>query len=84
MYIERFFVPGHAELSSRTGAPVFISEKAPATFVHHDCKEGDRIPLGTIKIEVIETPGGMHAVRPAKRPRLPAVELDENALTWEI
>jgi hydroxyacylglutathione hydrolase len=28
--------------------------------------------------------GGMHAVRHAKRPRLPAVELAENALTWEI
>jgi rhodanese-related sulfurtransferase len=28
--------------------------------------------------------GGMHAVRHAKRPRLPAIELAENALTWEI
>jgi len=51
------FVAGHAELSSRTSAPVFVSEKAPATFVHHDCKEGDRIRLGTVEIEVIETPG---------------------------
>ncbi len=51
------FVAGHAELSSRTSAPVFVSEKAPATFVHHDFKEGDRIPLGTVEIEVIETPG---------------------------
>jgi rhodanese-related sulfurtransferase len=28
--------------------------------------------------------GGMHAVRHAKRPRLPVIELAENALTWEI
>jgi hydroxyacylglutathione hydrolase len=28
--------------------------------------------------------GGLHAVRHPKRPRLPAVELAENALTWEI
>jgi glyoxylase-like metal-dependent hydrolase (beta-lactamase superfamily II)/rhodanese-related sulfurtransferase len=51
------FVAGHAELSSRTSAPVFISEKAPATFDHHDCKEGDRISLATVEIGVIETPG---------------------------
>ena len=51
------FVAGHAELSSRTSAPVFVSEKAPATFVHHDFKAGDRISLGTVEIEVIETPG---------------------------
>jgi hydroxyacylglutathione hydrolase len=28
--------------------------------------------------------GGMHAIRHAKRPRLPAIERAENALTWEI
>jgi glyoxylase-like metal-dependent hydrolase (beta-lactamase superfamily II) len=29
------FVAGHAELSARSGAPIFVSGKAPATFVHN-------------------------------------------------
>src|SRR6202043_2257258 len=51
------FVAGHAELSDRSGASIFVSEKAPATFVHYDLKEGDRFAVGTVEIEVIETPG---------------------------
>jgi hydroxyacylglutathione hydrolase len=51
------FVAGHAELSDRSGASIFISGKAPATFVHCDLKEGDRFAVGTVEIEVIETPG---------------------------
>ena len=51
------FVAGHTELSAQSGAPILISEKAPATFVHRDLKEGDRIPVGLVEIEVIATPG---------------------------
>lgn len=51
------FVAGHAELSARSGAPIFLSDKAPATFVHRDLKEGDRLTFGTVEIEVIATPG---------------------------
>jgi hydroxyacylglutathione hydrolase len=51
------FVVGHAELSARSGAPIFISEKAPATFAHRDLKQGDRIKLGVAELETIETPG---------------------------
>src|SRR6266436_369473 len=51
------FVAGHVELSARCGAPILISEKAPATFVHRDVREGDRIPVGLLEIEVIATPG---------------------------
>src|SRR6516162_6690180 len=51
------FVAGHAELSARSGAPILISEKAPATFVHRDLRDGDRIILGSVQIEVIATPG---------------------------
>src|ERR1700752_198418 len=40
------FVAGHAELSARCGAPIFISEQAPATFAHQDLKEGDRFSVG--------------------------------------
>jgi hydroxyacylglutathione hydrolase len=51
------FVAGHAELAARSGAEIFISGRAPATFVHRDLKEGDRLALGTLELEVIETPG---------------------------
>jgi len=39
------FVAGHTELSARSGAPIFVSDKAPATFVHNDLKDGDRLAL---------------------------------------
>jgi hydroxyacylglutathione hydrolase len=51
------FVAGHAELSARTGAPILISEKAPATFPHVDLKEGDRFKLGEVELATIATPG---------------------------
>ena len=51
------FVAGHTELSARSGAPIFVSDKAPATFVHNDLKDGDRLALGAMEVEVIATPG---------------------------
>jgi glyoxylase-like metal-dependent hydrolase (beta-lactamase superfamily II)/rhodanese-related sulfurtransferase len=51
------FVAGHAELSARSGAPILVSESARATFPHGDLKDGDRITLGSVEIEVIATPG---------------------------
>ena len=51
------FVAGHAELSSRSGAPVLVSKKAPAIFDHHDLNEGDRFCVGSLEVEVIATPG---------------------------
>src|ERR1700693_5952609 len=51
------FVAGHAELAARSGASIYVSHQAPATFVHHDLKEGDRLALGAVELEVIDTPG---------------------------
>lgn len=51
------FVAGHAELSARSGAPILVSETAPAIFPHLDLKDGDRITVGTVEIEIITTPG---------------------------
>src|SRR5258708_15204152 len=51
------FVAGHAELAAQTGAPIFLSEKAPATFAHHDLKEDDRFNIGSLEIVVPATPG---------------------------
>jgi hydroxyacylglutathione hydrolase len=41
------FLAGHTELSARSGAPIFISEKAPATFDHRDVREGRSNPCRT-------------------------------------
>src|SRR5258708_38196929 len=51
------FVAGHAELAAQTVAPMFLSEKAPATFTHHDLKEDDRFNIGSLWIVVLATPG---------------------------
>src|ERR1700740_3193891 len=51
------FVAGHAELAARTGASIFISNQAPATFAHQDLQEGDRFSVGSLEIRVLETPG---------------------------
>jgi hydroxyacylglutathione hydrolase len=51
------FVAGHTELSARSGAPILLSEIAPATFPHGDLKDGDRITVGKVEIQVIATPG---------------------------
>jgi hydroxyacylglutathione hydrolase len=50
------FVAGHSELSTRSGAPILLSETAPATFPHSDVKDGDRIIVGDVEIEIITTP----------------------------
>jgi hydroxyacylglutathione hydrolase len=51
------FVAGHAELAGRAGAPILISDQAPATFSHQDLKDGDRFNLGSLEIAVLATPG---------------------------
>jgi len=51
------FVAGHTELSARSGAPILLAETAPATFPHFDLKDGDRITVGTVEVEIITTPG---------------------------
>jgi rhodanese-related sulfurtransferase len=54
------------------------------------CGSGYRSSIATSLLEsegferLNNVMGGLHAVRHAKRPRLPAVELAENVLTWEI
>ena len=50
------FVAGHAELATRSGAPILISAKAPAEFDHRDIQEGDRIAIGDSYLEAIQTP----------------------------
>ena len=51
------FVSGHVELARRTGARIYISEKAEAAFPHERLREGSEITLGNVCIRALETPG---------------------------
>ena len=51
------FASGFRELAARTGAKVYVSRHAPATYEHEATKDGDRIKLGSLEVELLETPG---------------------------
>jgi hydroxyacylglutathione hydrolase len=51
------FVSGHRELAARTGAQIYIGEKAGATFQHIPVQDGFELRFGQCKISVVETPG---------------------------
>ena len=64
-----------------------ISRNAPLTVV---CGSGYRSSIAASLLEsegfdrLANVMGGMYAVRHAKRPRLPIMELADSAITWEI
>ena len=51
------FVSGHRELAARTGAEIYLSRHAGATFPHVDVDDGYTLRVGKLKIEVLATPG---------------------------
>jgi hydroxyacylglutathione hydrolase len=51
------FVSGHKELAERTGAQIYIGEKAGATFPHVDVRDGSEVVFGSCRISALETPG---------------------------
>jgi hydroxyacylglutathione hydrolase len=51
------FVSGHVELARRTGAAIYIGEKAGAAFPHVPLREGFELRLGRARISALETPG---------------------------
>lgn len=51
------FVSGHLELHQVTGAPIRISKLLGASYEHQTFDTGDRIPLGHITLEALNTPG---------------------------
>jgi glyoxylase-like metal-dependent hydrolase (beta-lactamase superfamily II) len=51
------FVSGHRELASRTGAKIYIGERAAATFSHRGVRDGFELQVGKVRISVLETPG---------------------------
>src|SRR5438105_4171016 len=51
------FVSGNRELAARTGARIYIGEKAGATYPHVDAHDGYELQVGQCRISVLETPG---------------------------
>ena len=51
------FVSGHVELARRTGATIYIGERAGAAFPHVPLREGFEVRVGRARIKTLETPG---------------------------
>src|SRR5438552_9678140 len=51
------FIAGHLELRDRTGARIYLGAKAKAEYAFTPLGDGDRIDLGRVRLEALETPG---------------------------
>lgn len=51
------FASGFPELAKRTGAKIYTSHLAPVTYEHIAAKQGDKVRIGNIEVEIWETPG---------------------------
>jgi glyoxylase-like metal-dependent hydrolase (beta-lactamase superfamily II)/rhodanese-related sulfurtransferase len=51
------FVAGHLELRSRVGAGIYLGATAKAAYAFMPLGEGERIELGQVRLQVLETPG---------------------------
>ncbi len=51
------FVSGHLELAARTGAAIRMGARARADYPFVPARDGERIDLGGVAVEVLETPG---------------------------
>lgn len=51
------FLAGHIELRDQVGAKIYLGQRAEAEFQATKVKDGDRIEFGTVRLEILETPG---------------------------
>jgi glyoxylase-like metal-dependent hydrolase (beta-lactamase superfamily II)/rhodanese-related sulfurtransferase len=51
------FASGFRELAQRTGAKVYVSHLAPVKYERVAGRDGERIPVGNVEVELLETPG---------------------------
>ncbi|NCB41855.1 MAG: MBL fold metallo-hydrolase [Clostridia bacterium] len=51
------FISGHIELAQRTGATIYITEKANAQYKHYAMADDEEILIDTLKIKMMDTPG---------------------------
>ena len=73
------FVSGHRELASRTGAQIYIGEKAGASFPHLDVHDGFELQFGKCRISVMETPG-----HTPESICLVATDLEKSSKPWAV
>ena len=51
------FIAGHLELRDRVGATIHLGARATAEYAFTPMADGDRLTLGAVRLEVLETPG---------------------------
>ena len=51
------FVAGHLELRDRAGATIYLGAAATAEYAFTPLHDGDRVDLGRVRLQAIETPG---------------------------
>lgn len=51
------FVSGHVDLAQKTGATIVFGPTAKTGFPIHEAKDGEKIKVGKVTIEVLHTPG---------------------------
>jgi len=51
------FASGFPELAARSGAKVYTSHRAPVSYERVPARDGQRIRVGSLEIEMLETPG---------------------------
>jgi hydroxyacylglutathione hydrolase len=51
------FVAGHLELREQTGATICLGRRAEAEYPFRAFGDGDTLDLGSVRIEIVETPG---------------------------
>jgi len=51
------FIAGHLELRDRVGARIYLGAKAKAEYAFTPLADGDRIEMGAVRLQAIETPG---------------------------
>jgi hydroxyacylglutathione hydrolase len=51
------FIAGHLELRDRAGATIYLGAAARAEYAFTPLKDGDRIELGGVRLQALETPG---------------------------
>jgi len=51
------FLAGHLELADRTGAWIGYGQRAEAEYPIHKLTDGERIGLGDVTLQILETPG---------------------------
>ncbi len=84
-HIHADFVAGHRELAARTGAAIAMSHRVDAGFPFEPLRDGDRLEVGSVTIEVLETPGHTPSdlcflVRDSSAPEIPAKLLSGDTL----